>query len=259
MILSDAVIAKETRPTSAPKGRILTEKLHSDILGGGRTYHVYLPSDFEEDRQLPLLVALDGESMLGPAASVPLPTILDNLIATKRIPRMAAILVESTTERARDLISSHAYADFLVKELLPKVRGAYGVTSDPTRTILAGYSFGGLQAAYSSLLYSRTFGNALCLSPSFWANPEVSQDLDFYRENLVQPMLMDSNVRSSGVRFFLTYGIFESLIQLPTRHIRDMLKLNGMFVDWREYPANHCCLSWSNGFVDGLISLAGGW
>jgi hypothetical protein len=66
----------------------------------------------------PLLVVLDAGAY---ADYVPVPKILDTLIAEKRIQPIVAVLVGNAA-RAQELTCSPAYADFLATELVPWMR-----------------------------------------------------------------------------------------------------------------------------------------
>jgi enterochelin esterase family protein len=71
-----------------------------------------------EGRRYPLLVVLDAGAY---ADYVPVPKILDTLIAEKRIQPIVAVLVGNAA-RAQELTCSPAYADFLATELVPWMR-----------------------------------------------------------------------------------------------------------------------------------------
>ncbi len=61
-----------------------------------------------------------------------MPTTLDNLIATSKIPSTVAVPVNTSGDRRlNDLIPNPQFADFMAKELIPWVRSHYHVTNDP--------------------------------------------------------------------------------------------------------------------------------
>ena len=110
---------------------------------------------------------------------VPAPVILDNLIAKKKIPPLVAVFVKhDPLSRNKDLSCSEPFADFLVNELVPWVRGHYRVTADPARTIVGGLSLGGLMASYCGLRHSDVFGNVLSQSGSHWWYPGALEQDD---------------------------------------------------------------------------------
>jgi len=93
-----------------PKGRVESRKIKSQVLGNERTIWIYSPPE-DADRgaggagggeadkaALGLLIVFDGGAY---NSCVPTPTILDNLLAEKRIPPLLAVLV-SHPAGARD-------------------------------------------------------------------------------------------------------------------------------------------------------------
>src|SRR5262249_17754604 len=130
----------------------------SEILGNERDVDIYTPPSYSPDgSDYALLVVLDLEEYRK-GAIIPTPTILDNLIAEKRIPPTVAVLV-GNVNRFKELACNSKFADFLHQELVPWARKEYHATSNPQRTTLAGSSFGGLTAACTAVRHSETFGN----------------------------------------------------------------------------------------------------
>jgi enterochelin esterase-like enzyme len=64
------------------------------------------------------------------------------------------------------------------KELLPWVRQKYQVTKDPTKTVIAGSSYGGLAATCAGMWYPEYFGNILSQSASYWWKPDGDSEYE---------------------------------------------------------------------------------
>ena len=62
---------------------------------------------------------------------MPVPAILDHLIATGKIPPLVVVFVYQTAERNGELACSEPFSDFLAKELVPWVRKNYNVSPEP--------------------------------------------------------------------------------------------------------------------------------
>jgi enterochelin esterase family protein len=78
---------------------------------------------------------------------------------------------------------SEAFADFMADELLPWVRANYHVTSAREKTIVGGFSYGGLAAAFCAFRHPDVFGNVLTMSGSYWWFPGAGMtDGQFRRE-----------------------------------------------------------------------------
>jgi enterochelin esterase family protein len=240
-----------------PKGRVAKEEIRSSVLGEVRTFSVYVPADYDPNgAACALLVVFDGESY-GRDAAVPTPTILDNLIYRVKIPATLAVLVDSGKTRDRDLLCSEPFEAFLATELVPWIRTKYRVTRDPSCTIVAGSSYGGLSAACTALRHPDVFGNVLSQSGSFNFVPagSGSQDSEYYfesgwltRQYVTAPKL--------PLRFYLQVGRFEGL-SVENRHLRDVLEAKGYPVTFAEYSGNHDYLSWRHSLGEGLIALIG--
>lgn len=93
--------ARETRYGATPWPRCLMRRLAgTDVwyltlrLPRGISFvYTQRSLDVAAERQYPLLVLLDGRTYTGP---VPMPTILDNLIAASRIPPVVAVFIGNT-------------------------------------------------------------------------------------------------------------------------------------------------------------------
>jgi enterochelin esterase-like enzyme len=251
----------------APRGRVVTTTLPSTALAEDRPIGVYLPANLADSAgPHPYVIVFDGEVHgLKPDPLVPVPVILDNLIAQARLPPTLAVLVASGSTRTRDLSMSPAFCEFLADELAPWLRQEHRASADPADVTLAGSSLGGLTAAYCAFHRPHSFANALSQSGSFWfapgawdsQSPHTLETGGFIREVIAAPR--------KPVRFWLEVGRFEGGGTLPganqvaqNRHLRDVLRLQGYEVDYHEYSGGHDYLSWRGSFADGLLALASG-
>jgi enterochelin esterase-like enzyme/ketosteroid isomerase-like protein len=245
-----------------PRGKLTKLKIKSTILNEERHYGVYTPAGYStKDQPYNLLLLFDGETWGNGAGNlVPTPTILDNLVAQKKVPPTILVLVNAGSRRVRDLACSQNFTDFLAKELLPELRTTYRVTADPKHVVVGGSSLGGLASACAGLMHPETFGNILSLSGSYWYIPGFEKmEGSLYlgdsgwvmREYLQSPKL--------PLRFYLEVGRYEGLAtQLPTnRNLRDILKLKGYPVTYSEFDGGHDYLCWRGSVADGLIALFG--
>src|SRR5262249_59821046 len=78
---------------------------------------------------------------------MPITVILDNLIASGKIPPLVAVFIYQTGERNRELGCSQPFSDFAAKELVPWVRKNYRVSPKPEHVTIGGMSAGGRVAA----------------------------------------------------------------------------------------------------------------
>jgi iron(III)-enterobactin esterase len=95
-----------------------------------RAVSVYVPSQYVAGTPAPFIVVQDGKGYTGRMA-----TVLDNLIAEKRLPIMIAVMINSGggdskgSERGLEYDTvSDKYATFIETEVLPKIEADYKVT-----------------------------------------------------------------------------------------------------------------------------------
>jgi len=208
------------------------------------------------------MIVFDGSMYLG---EIPLPAILDSLIAARRAPPTVAILFDNGAPpgRLEDLANSKRFASFVATELIPWVRQHYAVTHSADHTIIAGSSAGGLGAAYIALAHPDLFGNVLSQSGAFWRGSEASNDPPY--EWLSAQYGISPKV---NVHLFLDVGSLESHGALggtapslldANRHLRDVLRKKGYAIDYFEVPnGEHSPESWRVRLPFGIVSLAPG-
>nr|WP_246434211.1 alpha/beta hydrolase-fold protein [Shinella fusca] len=242
----------------SPAGTLERLSIESPALGNRRDVTIYRPAGFAPaDKRTILLFVFDADQYL---ERVPVPRILDNMIAAGAVPPVVAVFVANPDReaRARELPANPAFADFMAKELHPFVVKETGFAAPAARTVLAGSSYGGLAAVTVALHHPQVFGNALSMSGSFWWSPPgTPEDRSEYVAGQVAagPML--------PLRVFLSAGLFETGAQgtagiLETsRHLRDVLEAKGIPVTYRDYAGGHDYLVWQGVISDGLIALFG--
>jgi enterochelin esterase family protein len=245
--------------SDVPKGAIKQEKFSSAILKEERTVSIYTPAGYDpQGGPSGLLVLFDGEAY---SSEVPTPTILDNLVASRKIHPLVALLVDSGETRDRDLQCSAPFADFLAKELLPWARQRYRLSPDPKQTIVGGSSYGGLSAAYCAFRHPEVFGNVLSQSGSFGYYPGWDSGDSTDSSPFGWLIRRFATTRKSPIRFYLEAGLFETAhpasILSENRRMRDVLEAKGYTILYSEFAGGHEYLNWRGSLADGLIELAG--
>ncbi len=166
-----------TRRDGVPQGKVIRftmastdSKIYSGIAKNApgqvvpyfRRVSVYVPPGYQEGKREPFFISQD--SMGGGQ----IPTMLDNMIADKRVPAMVGIFIDSGGGDAQgsergleyDTVSGQ-YAEFVESEVLPRVEKEASVllTKDPRARMTMGGSSGGAcaftMAWYHPELYHR--------------------------------------------------------------------------------------------------------
>lgn len=251
------------RSDSTPHGTVTAASLGSLTLKEDRPLTVYTPSGYEATQASDLMIVLDGEEYDGgSSSSVPTPTILDSLIATREIRPTVAVFVKNVAHRAQDLADSPPFADFIGKELIPWVRKNYRIHPGASHVVAAGASLGGLAASYCAVRHSEVIGNALSLSGSYWITkgwqdrPPFPLTLAGDTGDLIGDLKKSKRL---PLAFYVAVGRFEvGAAMLGTnRELRDVLELKGYPVTYREVDGEHDSIWWGGSLADGLISLLG--
>jgi enterochelin esterase family protein len=245
-----APFAWSVERAGVPRGTVDIHRVASDRLGNERRVYTYIPAGYDAARTYPLVVCFDGWAYVQ-NAYVPLPTVLDNLIADGRTPPLVAVLPDSLNSetRMRELVLHEPFVEFLTDELLPWAHERLSFADDPARTVVAGSSAGGLAAAFAALRRPDRFGLVLSQSGAYprWDLPHEFATRD-----------------RLPLRFYLDVGVLETVaweqfapLLHSNRHLRDVLLAKGYDVSYREYPGGHDYLWWRETIADGLIALLG--
>ncbi|WP_158265442.1 enterochelin esterase [Blastopirellula marina] len=243
-----------TPDPQAVSGQVEPHEFASSLLNNRRDIFLYRPSEYQPGtHQNGLIVLFDGDKYLEQANFA---TVMNNLIAAKKIPPTAAILITnpSSQSRSEELPCNPLFAKFLAEELMPWARDQ-GVYADASRTVVAGASYGGLAATYAGMKHPELFGNVYSQSGSFWWAPDSSPgEPEWLTKQFV-------NADRLPVKFYLEAGTMEvgrngtPGILDTTRHLRDVLQAKGYDVRYREFASGHGYLYWRFTFPFGVIDL----
>lgn len=227
-------IARKVFGTVDPKNpKTLIVETHT--IDYKRAITVYIPSQYQAGTAAPFMVTHDGP---GPNANPKsnLQTILDNLIAQKRIPPIVAIHIQNGGgdaqghQRGREYDNmSSLFADYIEEEVLPRVEKNCQVklTKDPDGRAAMGNSSGGSAALIMAWFRNDLYRRVLTTSGTFvnqaWPfDPKYPDGAWGFHETLIP------NEAKKPIRIFISVGD------------KDLLNPNVMrdgMHDWVE--ANH--------------------
>ena len=200
-----------------------------------RAITVYIPAQYKPGTEAPFMVVHDGP---GPnrTPNLGMRTILDNLIAQKRIPPIVVIAIANGGgdaqghERGKEYDTmSGVYAEYIETEVLPRVEKNCGVklTKDPDGRAAMGNSSGGSAALAMAWFRPDLYHRVLTTSGTFvnqqWPfDPKMPDGAWGFHETLIP------NSPKKPIRLFISVG--DQDLQNPN------VMRDGMH-DWVE--ANH--------------------
>jgi enterochelin esterase-like enzyme len=236
------------------KGKVTKSEFQSELLHNERPVWIYTPTNFESLKTYPLLVIMDGESY---TSLIPMPTILDNLIAAGAIPPVTAVLIGNGPDDARDreMSCSKAWSEALVGEVLPWLRLQQGLRFQNENTVIIGDSLTGLAAACAAHDHPGTFPKVISQSGSYFRAPVGEEPEWLARHIATEPAI--------PVQFYLEVGLLETAsipsrdpsMLTASRHLRDVLLAKGNRAHYVERFSGHEHVSWRATIGDALIDM----
>ena len=240
------------------KGIVDKHRFESATLGNTRAVYVYTSPGYDATSESTwLLILFDAWSY---RAIIPMPTILDNLVADGDIPPLAAVLVDhpSFDERMRELSFEEpgpAFETAVADEVMPWIGERYRVASDARRVIIGGASNGADAAARIAVAHPELFGNVLSQSGTYGRSPSGDTEPEWLARWIAElPRL--------PIRFHLEAGTMESdpgrsgvSILQSNRHLRTVLRARDYDVHLVEFSGGHQMLCWQGTIRDALMWL----
>ncbi|MCM1988371.1 hypothetical protein KDK92_01355 [Oceanirhabdus seepicola] len=232
-----------------PKGKLDEHKYYSEKLDEQRSIKIYTPNGYsKENKPYGYLVLTDGGAYIEFLSAV---TVLDNLIADKKIPPMVAVFVETHSRRSIDMTYNDEFSYFLAQELVPWMKNNYNISDNLNEAIMGGTSLGGLNASYVGLKYPDTFGNVLSQSGAYYIKPTETDEDNWLAEQF-------NSKDKLPMKIYLDIGILESKEMIDSNlYFRDTLIGKGYSVHLEEFKSGHDYLSWGETLAKGLIWLIG--
>jgi enterochelin esterase-like enzyme len=222
--------------------------INSKILHYQVTYSIYLPAGFQKLGQLPVIYVTDGYEYLHPQLGN-MTTVLDNLIAEKKIKPIAAVFVDhrepinrSNNRRMQELAMNTQYLDFFTNELIPEIERNFPVSKLASERGIMGTSMGGLTATYFAFTKPGVFGLVGIQSPAFWTKPQIYQ--------------LCTNQVAPSIKISMTSGVINDTSK-ESRKMKEVLEANSCIYHYREVNEGHSWGNWRNLIDDVLIDLFG--
>ena len=137
-----------------PQGTLSDKIVHNSKIYDGMqsNYWIYIPAQYDANVPAALMVWQDGQALIQRDGASRTLTVVDNLIAQKKIPVMIQVFIQPgmTGDKAMRSIEydtvSDRFARFLRDEVLADVQAKYNVRKDAYSRCIGGISSGGICA-----------------------------------------------------------------------------------------------------------------
>jgi len=231
------------RRAEVRSGTITRHRVDADFLqdDGERDVYLYKPP---ASGAVPLLVVYDGYDYLHRAR---LATIVDNLIADKRIrPIAIAFLQNGRSRRSVEYFCSDATIHWLDREVLPLTRQhlkLLNLQEHPGAYAVLGASAGGLMSFYTGLRMPEIFGKVLCQSAVFSIDGRDFAAVDLVRFG-----------QGRDLQIWMDVGTLDELLE-DNRRMIALLDKRQYNVTYREFSAGHNYTAWRNDIWHGLEAM----
>ena len=246
---------------TVPRGRIDSTSLNTHILPplrrysiAGRKIKIYLPPGYDTLSHLPSVYIHDGFEAIDFAL---LPTIINNLIAEKKIPPIIAVFIPPV-ERSEEYIggSRDRFVKLLCDNLVPMIDKRYKTDRSPNRRAMMGISDGGHVALYTVISRLDVFQNVGGQSATI--TPQLRS---------LTKKRSDENTFSLSMKIYLDCGRYDSKREDAGFWYNDFLDLNRNYSDllsslriphyYREINDGHEWGSWRERMPEMLIYFFG--
>lgn len=204
---------------SASAGRIVTDTIHSRVLGGEVVCNVYLPSHFEEgSRQYPFVYLLHGftDDYTAWRDRGQMQTIADELIESGEAAPMVIVMPNAGGPDIMNVWNGYlnlpgwAYEDFFFTELMPTLEQRYRAIGDKEHRAVMGLSMGGGGSTMYAQRHPELF--SACYAMSAWLSFDGNND---YPKDS-RPYLLQEAVRTHSALRFVEQADYATLERLRT-------------------------------------------
>jgi enterochelin esterase-like enzyme len=239
-----------------PKGTVHQVWYESPTLELTRRMYVYTPPGYaDSNEQYPVLYLLHGGggdedawTTLGLA-----PTIMDNLINSKKAVPMLVVMTNGNPDQAADItarpyrdepsmggigMANQMFEKSIVKDVIPYIESHYRVKTGRENRALTGLSMGGLQTINSSFSYPDTYAYYGVMSMGFadLSNFGISVNLEDRVEDI------NALKASEPSLYWIACGTEDFLFESVTKMRKRLDELEFDYV-YRESGGGH---TWSN-------------
>lgn len=230
------------------KGNLEYKTIYSNAMKKTYNYYLYLPYNYNPEKEYKLLVLNDGTDYL---YTLKLKEILDYAISNSLIPEVIVCFIINQ-DRGNELCCNKDFSNFIARELINDL----DIKNKPENNIIGGLSLGGLMAMYVAQTHPEVFKNVISESGSFWWSLEDNE----FRYDVVNKNGILENFKKLpklDLNIYMTTGKteFKNTIIGTNKEIYEYLLNNGYNVKYSEFASAHDYLFWADEIINGLKFL----
>lgn len=235
------------RLNPAVHGTIRRDVLFSSHeLGYQMTYSVYLPAGYDAAQPHTIVYVTDGYEYMHERMGN-MVTILDNLIALKKIPPVIAVFLDHrepvnrfANRRMVELSMNEKYVNFLTREFIPEVEKDWNIAPAPQSRAIIGNSAGGLFATWLSFSNPDFFPLLGIESPAFSFQPQIYKVVE--------------KAEKTPAKIFMTAGLINDSRDAAVK-MQEIFKRRSLTFDYKEVNQGQSWGNWRDVTDDLLIYL----
>jgi len=257
--------AQETAPCDTEQGAVVVRQIRSKANGQTKAYSVYVPPDWCNLEDMPLLVMLHGWSGDNTdwIEQGHIDAAADRLILAGEI-RPLVILMPDGDNSFYLPGAVNNYETYVVEELITAVEDEFSISAAREDHFVGGLSMGGFGALFLTLRHPALFGAVGAHSPALWYRDDPSAPPFIYGAHY-EEYAPDALVRADGwppdTRLFLDVGGTDLLLQGLSQFVTSLWAAPGELAEVNYqvhvWPGAHDWDYWSAHAPDYLRFYAG--
>ncbi|HDP76393.1 MAG TPA: alpha/beta hydrolase [Bacteroidales bacterium] len=204
--------ATKRTSTASANVRFLPSTLEMKKLNRRRAIRLYLPPNYNQRLQFPVIYMHDGQNVFDEATSFAgewrVDEIMDSLYYTSGFAAIVVAIYNDSKERLNEYSpwrndslglggDGDEYAYFVAKELKSFIEKNYRANPNPKFNAIIGSSMGGLISLYIGLKYPDAFGRVGVFSPLLWFSPKVFEYVSKYKRRTDQKIYLLAGEKES--------------------------------------------------------------
>jgi enterochelin esterase-like enzyme len=230
-----------------PHGDIRLIQYFSNVTNSWRKMYLYTPPGYDSNikKKYPVLYIQHGggEDERGWVTQGKTNIILDNLIAEGKAKAMLVVIANGnvTNLNGYNDKAMDAYADEMIKNVIPFIEKNYRVIADREHRAIAGLSMGGGQAFYTGLRNTGTFSSIGVFSSGIFGGIAST---NFDAEKQIPGILTKSDSFNKNLKlFYLSVGEQDPRFEYTKKAV-NTFRENHLKVTFSSFPGAHEWQTW---------------